>query len=69
MVKFLTDHIYKDLAQVNEHCYYSPSSGVAVIKQYHPCYNVYNRKEMYAEMMKDYQDFIKATPEFPRGRK
>lgn len=69
MVKFLTDHIYKDLKQVNEHCYYSASAGVAVIKQYHPCYNVYSRKEMYAEMMKYYQEFIKATPDFPRGRK
>ena len=69
MVKFLTDHVYTDLAQVNDHCWYSPSTGVAVVKQYHPCYNVYSRKEMYTDMMKDYQAFIKATPAFPRGRK
>ena len=68
MVKFITDHVYTDLEQVNEHCWYSPSSGVAVVKQFHPCYNVYSRKEMYTEMMKDYQAFIKATPAFPRGR-
>ena len=66
MVKFLADHVYKDLKQVNEHLWYSPEAGVAVVKQYHPNYNVYSRKEMYTRMIDDYQAFLKATPAFPR---
>lgn len=68
MVSFLQKHVYRDLEQVNEHCWYSASSNVAVVKQYHPTYSVYSRKEMYTNMMKDYQAFISATPSFPRRR-
>ena len=68
MVSFLQKHVYRDLEQVNEHCWYSASANVAVVKQYHPTYSVYSRKEMYTNMMKDYQAFISATPSFPRQR-
>lgn len=68
MVTFLQKHVYTDLKQVNNHCWYSPSHGVAVVKQYHPTYAVYGREEMYKSMMQDYQAFIKATPSFPRQR-
>lgn len=68
MVDFLGRHVYEDLQQVNVHCWYSAAAKVAVVKQYHPCYNVYSRKEMYTEMVKDYGAFLKATPEFPAGR-
>jgi hypothetical protein len=69
MVKFIREHIFEDLQDINEHCYYSPSSGVLVVKQYHPNYNVYSREEMYSNMMYDYQAFIKATPNFPRRQR
>lgn len=65
---FIKRHLYPDLEQINEHCYYSAEANVAVVKQYHPCYNVYSRKEMYDAMMKDYQAFLKATPQFPATR-
>lgn len=65
MVNFLQKHVYKDLEQVNNHCWYSPEANVLVVKQYHPCYNVYSRKEMYTSMIQDYQAFLKATPAFP----
>lgn len=68
MVKFLAENVYKDLDQFNDHCWFSPSAGVVVVKQYHPNYNVYSRKEMYDSMMHDYQAFLKANPEFPRQR-
>lgn len=68
MVNFLQKHVYKDLEQVNGHCWYSPSANVLVVKQYHPCYNVYSRKEMYSSMIQDYQAFLKATPAFPAQR-
>lgn len=68
MVNFIRKHLYHDLEQVNEHCFYSAEANVAVIKQFHPCYNVYGRKEMYTDMIKDYQAFLKATPLFPRQR-
>lgn len=65
MVNFLQKHVYTDLEEVNPHCYYSPSANVLVVKQYHPCYNVYSRKDMYSDMIHDYQGFLKATPKFP----
>ena len=68
MVKFLTEHVYKDLEQFNEHIWFSPSAGVMVVKQYHPNYNVYSRKDMYTGLIQDYQAFLKAHPEFPRQR-
>ena len=68
MVRFLAEHVYRDMEQVNEHCWYSPSAGVVAVKQYHPNYNVYSRKEMYDSMMRSYQAFLKATPAFPRQR-
>ncbi|MBP5677449.1 MAG: hypothetical protein J6W88_03010 [Bacteroidales bacterium] len=68
MVKFIKDHVFNDLEQVNEHCWFSAEAGVAVVKQFHPCYNVYDRKEMYTSMIDDYQAFLKATPQFPRKR-
>lgn len=68
MVKFLADYVYKDLEQFNEHIWFSPSASVIVVKQYHPNYNVYGRKEMYVSLMKDYQSFLKAQPSFPRQR-
>ena len=68
MVKFLADNVYSDLEQFNEHIWFSPSKGVVVVKQYHPNYNVYSRKEMYVGMIKDYQDFLKDHPSFPRQR-
>ncbi|MBR5093352.1 MAG: hypothetical protein IKX32_07770 [Bacteroidales bacterium] len=68
MVKFLMDQVYKDLEQVNDHLWFSPSADVAVVKQYHPNYNVYSRQEMYTSLMKDYQAFLKSHPEFPRQR-
>ena len=68
MVKFLAEYVYKDLEQFNEHIWFSPSSGVVVVKQYHPNYNVYSRKEMYTSLMNDYQAFLKANPAFPRQR-
>lgn len=68
MVDFLQKHVYKDLEQVNRHCFYSPKANVLVVKQYHPNYNVYSRKEMYSSMIQDYQAFLKATPQFPTQR-
>ena len=68
MVKYLKEHVYTDLEQYNEHIYYSPKAGVVVVKQYHPNYNVYSRQEMYTSLIKDYQDFLKKYPEFPRQR-
>lgn len=68
MVKFLGEHVFPDLKQVNDHVWYSASEGVAVVKQYHPNYNVYSRKDMYTAMIDDYQAFLKATPSFPRQR-
>jgi len=68
MVKFLAEYVYKDLEQFNEHIWFSPSSGVVVVKQYHPNYNVYSRKDMYTSLMNDYQAFLKANPAFPRQR-
>lgn len=68
LVKFLKEHLYSDLEQYNEHCFFSPSTGVVAVKQYHPCYTVYSRKEMYTAMIKDYQDFLKNHPGFPRQR-
>lgn len=68
MVKFLQENVYRDMEQVNDHVWYSPSAGVAAVKQYHPNYNVYSRKDMYDSMMRDYQAFLKATPAFPRQR-
>ena len=68
MIKFLHDHVYRDMEQYNEHCWYSPSTGVVAVKQYHPTYSVYSRKEMYQSMIHDYQDFLKANPAFPRQR-
>lgn len=65
MVKFLKEHIYNDLRQVNEHCYYSASANVVVVKTFYPSYYVYSRKEMYTNMMLDYQAFLDATPQFP----
>ena len=68
MVDFLQKHVYSDLEQVNPHCFYSPQANVLVVKQYHPNYNVYSRKEMYKGMIDDYQAFLKATPQFPTQR-
>jgi len=68
MVDFIRRHVYTDLEQVNAHCWYSAEANVVVVKQYHPTYSVYSRKEMYTNMMKDYQAFISATPSFPRRR-
>ena len=68
MVKFLGEYVYKDLEQFNEHVWFSPSTGVVVVKQYHPNYNVYGRKEMYSAMIDDYQAFLKANPSFHRKR-
>jgi hypothetical protein len=68
MVNFLQQHVYKDLEQVNSHCWYSPKANVLVVKQFHPNYNVYSRKEMYKGMIDDYQAFLKATPQFPTRR-
>ena len=68
LVKFLCDYVYPDMEQVNDHCWYSPEARVVAVKQYHPCYNVYSRQEMYSEMIKDYQAFLRACPDFPRQR-
>ena len=68
MVKFLAENVYNDLEQFNEHIWFSPSAGVVVVKQYHPNYNVYSRKDMYTGLMQDYQAFLKAHPGFPRQR-
>ena len=68
MVNFIQKHVYKDLEEVNPHCYYSAEANILVVKQYHPNYNVYSRKDIYAEMMKDYQAFLKEYPSFPRQR-
>lgn len=68
IVKFLGEKVFPDLRQVNAHVWYSAASGVAVVKQYHPNYNVYSRKEMYTAMIDDYQEFLKSTPAFPRQR-
>ena len=68
LVKFLSENVYTDMVQVNNHCWYSPKSNVLAVKQYHPNYNVYSRKEMYTSMMQDYQSFLHATPSFPRVR-
>lgn len=67
LVKFLKEHCYADLQQVNDHCYYASQAGVAVVKQYHPCYNVYSQKEMYTRMMKDYQQLLTRVPQFGIG--
>ena len=68
MVRFLAERVYTDMEQFNEHIWFSPSKGVVAVKQYHPNYNVYNRKEMYVSMINDYQAFLKAHPTFPRQR-
>ena len=68
MVRFLSEYVYTDLEQYNDHIWFSPKSGVVVVKQYHPNYNVYSRQEMYTALMKDYQAFLKAYPAFPRQR-
>lgn len=68
IVNFLQKHLYTDLEEVNPHCYYSPSANTLVVKQFHPCYNVYSRKDMYNNMIHDYQAFLKATPQFPSQR-
>lgn len=68
MVKFLKDNVYSDLEEFNSHCWFSPSSGVVVVRQYNPNYSVYSRKEMYDGMIHDYQAFLKAYPAFPRQR-
>jgi hypothetical protein len=68
MVDFLQRHVMEDLEQVNAHCWYSAQKNVLVVKQYHPCYNVYSRKEMYTALMRDYQEFLKATHQFPVHR-
>lgn len=68
MVNFISQHVYQDLEEVNPHCYYSAAANILVVKQYHPNYNVYSRKDMYTEMMKDYQAFLKDYPSFPRQR-
>lgn len=68
MVKFLKDNVYRDLEEFNRHCWFSPSTGVVVVKQYHPNYSVYSRKEMYDSMITDCVAFHKAHPEFPRQR-
>lgn len=68
LVKFLKDYVYPDLEQYNKHCYFSPLTGVIAVRQYHPCYNVYSRKEMYHDMITDYQSFLKAHPDLPRQR-
>ena len=68
MVDFLQKHVFTDLEEANAHCWYSPKSNVLVVKQFHPCYNVYSRKDMYTAMINDYQSFLKATPQFPTQR-
>ena len=68
MVNFIQKHVYKDLEEVNPHCYYSSEANILVVKQYHPNYNVYSRKDMYTEMIKDYQAFLKEYSAFPRQR-
>ena len=68
IVKFLKEHVYTDLKEFNQHCWFSPSTGVVAVRQYHPNYNVYSRKEMYDSMMDDYQAFLTANPGFPRQR-
>lgn len=68
MVKFLCDSVYRDMEQFNDHVWFSPSEGVVAIKQYHPNYSVYSRKDMYDSMMHDYQAFLKANPAMPRQR-
>ena len=68
MVDFLQKHVFTDLEEVNAHCWYSPKANVLAVKQFHPCYNVYSRKEMYTAMINDYQSFLKATPQFPTQR-
>lgn len=65
IVNFIGKHLYKDLEEVNPHCYYSAEDNVVVVRQYHPTYNVYSRSEMYTDMIKDYQAFLKQTPQFP----
>ena len=68
IVEFLKAHVYTDLKEFNKHCWFSPSTGVVAVRQYHPNYNVYSRKEMYDSMMDDYQAFLTANPGFPRQR-
>ena len=68
MVKFLSNHLFPDLQEINGHCFYSPSNNVLVVKSYYPSYYVYSRKEMYTNMMRDYQAFLKATPQFPQPK-
>ncbi len=68
IVKFLKDNVYTDLKEFNKHCWYSPSTGVVVVRQYHPNYNVYSRKDMYDSMIQDCQAFHKVNPTFPRQR-
>ena len=68
MIRFLNEYVYTDLAQFNDHIWFSPSAGVVAVKQFHPNYNVYSRQEMYTALMKDYQAFLKVHPTFPRQR-
>ncbi len=68
MVDFIKENLYTDLEQVNGHCWYSAEANVLVVKQYHPNYNVYTRKDMYASLMRDYQSFLKTNPRFPSAR-
>lgn len=68
IVEFLKAYVYTDLKEFNKHCWFSPSTGVVAVRQYHPNYNVYSRKEMYDSMMDDYQAFLTANPGFPRQR-
>ena len=65
MVNFLKKHLYRDLEAVNTHCLYSPSANVLVVRTYHPTYSVYTPKELYTNMIRDYQAFLKQTPQFP----
>lgn len=68
IVNFIHKHLYKDLEEVNPHCYYSAEANVLVVKHYHPTYSVYSNSEMYTSLIKDYQAFLKATPQFPVAR-
>ena len=68
IVAFLKKHLFADLEQVNGHCHYSPSANVLVVRSFHPCYSVYSQKEMYANMMRDYQAFLRQTPAFPASK-
>jgi len=65
IVSFLQEYFLKDLVEVNAHCYYSEEANVVVVKSFYPAYYVYSRKEMYTNMMRDYQSFLKTHPQFP----